>query len=136
MPSPGRLPSRHPDVRQTSSPSSGAPMSAFLPAFDPDPETRAAARTTRQGEYRFNHAYVSPLALIEDVPSRDRFPIDFTTLVLGKLMTNVVKPADADSSLRRQLRMMDTPRTAAVLAGSTAVRAVAGVGGHVIGVLA
>jgi arachidonate 15-lipoxygenase len=99
-------------------------MSAFLPTFDPDPETRAAGRTAKQGEYRYNHAYVSPLAFVEDVPSRDRFPIDFTTLVLGKIMTNVANQADADSALRRVLRKMDTPLTDAVLAGSTAVRAV------------
>ncbi len=69
-------------------------MSAFLPAFDPDPETRAAGLTGRQAEYRFNHAFVSPLAFVEDVPSRDRFPIDFTTLVLGRIMTNVATEAD------------------------------------------
>lgn len=108
-------------------------MSAFLPAFDPDPETRAAARKTKQGEYAFNHAYVSPLALVDDVPGRDRFPIDFTTAVLGKVMTYVANEADADSALRRQLRKMDTPLTDAALASSTAVRAVAGVVGKVIG---
>lgn len=111
-------------------------MSAFLPVFDPDPETRTAARQGKRGEYRYNHAYVSPLALIENVPSRDRFPIDFTTLVLGKLMTNVANQADADSALRRTLRKADTVITDVVLAGSTAVRAVVGVVGQVIGVQA
>src|SRR5262245_15626147 len=108
-------------------------MSAFLPAFDPDPETRAAARTSKQCEYVFNHAYVSPLALVDDVPGRDRFPIDFTTAVLGKVMTYVANEADSDSALRRQLRKLDTPLTDAALAASTAVRAVAGVVGTVIG---
>lgn len=111
-------------------------MSAFLPAFDPDPETRGLARQSRQGEYRFNHGYVSPLALIEDVPGRDRFPIDFTTLVLGKVMTNVANQADADSALRRKLRAMDNPIANAALAGSTAVRAVGDLVGTVIGVAA
>jgi arachidonate 15-lipoxygenase len=111
-------------------------MSAFLPAFDPDPESRDAARKAKQAEYVFNHAYVSPLALIDDVPGRDRFPIDFTTLVLGKVMTYVANEADANSALRRRLRKMDTPVTDAVLATSTAVRAVAGVVGTVIGVQA
>lgn len=111
-------------------------MSAFLPAFDPDPETRAAARTAKQAEYVFNHAYVSPLALVDDVPGRDRFPIDFTTQVLGKVMTYVANEADADSALRRQLRKMDTPLTDAALAASTAVRAVAGAVGKVIGLQA
>src|SRR5580704_8590470 len=111
-------------------------MSAFLPAFDPDPETRATAQLTKRGEYRYNHAYVSPLALIEDVPSRDRFPIDFTTLVLGKLMTNVANQADSDSAVRRLLRKVHTEVTDAILAGSTAVRAVADVVEDVIGVQA
>jgi arachidonate 15-lipoxygenase len=111
-------------------------MSAFLPAFDPDPETRDTARRGRQGEYRFNHAFVSPLAFVEDVPGRDRFPIDFTTLVLGKIMTNVANQADADSALRRTLRKMDLPGTGAVLAASTAVRGVAGLVGEFIGLQA
>src|SRR6188472_2300549 len=108
-------------------------MSAFLPAFDPDPETRAAGRSAKQDAYKYNHAYVSPLAFVEDVPSRDRFPIDFTTLVLGKIMTNVANEADADSALRRRLRAMDTPLTNMVLAGSTAVRAVGAAVSAVIG---
>ncbi len=111
-------------------------MSAFLPAFDPDPETRAAAQQGKRGEYKYNHTYVSPLAFVADVPSRDRFPIDFTTLVLGKLMTNVANQADADSALRRSLRKMDNTITNVVLAGSTAVRGVAGVVGQVIGLQA
>ncbi|HUR55518.1 MAG TPA: lipoxygenase family protein [Gemmataceae bacterium] len=114
----------------------GSPMSAFLPAFDPDPETRTAGREAKRGEYVFNHQYVSPLALVTDVPGRDRFPIDFTTLVLGKIMTNVANEADADSALRRKLRAMDTPVTNVMLAGSTAVRAVGKAVGALIGVAA
>ena len=108
-------------------------MSAFLPAFDPDPETRATGRAGRQAEYCYNHTYVSPLAFVEDVPGRDRFPIDFTTLVLGKIMTNVANQADADSALRRKLRAMDTPLAKVALAGSNAVRAVKAAVGAVIG---
>src|SRR5215467_6199589 len=111
-------------------------MSAFLPAFDPDPETRAAGRNAKQGEYRYNHGYVSPLAFVEDVPSRDRFPIDFTTLVLGRIMTNVANQADADSALRRTIRNMDLPGTSVVLGASTAVRGVAGLVGEFIGLQA
>ncbi len=111
-------------------------MSAFLPAFDPDPETRTAGRIERRTEYLYNHAYVSPLALIEDVPGRDRFPIDFTTLVLGKIMTNVANQADADSSLRRELRKSDNVLAQVALGASTAVSAVAGLVGQAIGVAA
>lgn len=108
-------------------------MSAFLPAFDPDPETRTAAKENRRAEYAYNHSYVSPLALVDDIAGRDRFSIEFTTLVLGKIMTNVANEADADSALRRQLRTMDNPLAGVALAGSTAVRAVAGAVGQVIG---
>jgi arachidonate 15-lipoxygenase len=111
-------------------------MSAFLPIFDPDPETRAAGRKDGQAEYRFNHLYVSPLCLVEHVPGRDRFAIEFTTLVLGKIMTNVANQADADSALRRTLRRMDNPLTDALLATSTAVRAVGEVVSSVLGVAA
>jgi arachidonate 15-lipoxygenase len=111
-------------------------MSAFLPAFEPDPETRESDRKCKQGEYKFNHAYVSPLSLIDEVPGRDRFSIEFTTLLLGKLMTRVANQADSDSSLRRSLRKMDTPLTDMVLAGSTAVRAIGAAVGTVIGAAA
>lgn len=108
-------------------------MSAFLPAFDPDPETRAAGMAARQAAYRFNHAYVSPLAFVERLSGDDRFPIEFTTLVLGKIMTNVANEADADSDLRRRLRQSDVPLKDMALGGSTAVRAVTGLVGKVIG---
>lgn len=108
-------------------------MSAFLPAFDPDPETRTAGRTGRRAEYVFNHTFISPLAFVEDVPSRDRFSIDFTTLVLGKIMTNVANEADANSALRRRLRAMENPVANAALAVSTTVRTVAGVVSEFIG---
>lgn len=111
-------------------------MSAFLPAFDPDPETRETGRRGRRAEYGFNHAFVSPLAFVEGVPGRDRFPIDFTTLVLGKIMTNVANQADADSALRRVLRKLDLPGTDVVLGASTAVRGVAGAVRELIGVQA
>lgn len=108
-------------------------MSAFLPAFDPDPETRAVGKAARQAAYRFNHAYVSPLAFVERLSGNDRFPIEFTTLVLGKIMTNVANEADADSALRRRLRQADVPLKEVALAGSAAVRAAAGLVGKVIG---
>ena len=111
-------------------------MSAFLPAFDPDPETRAFEREARRREYRFNHGYVSPLALAHEVPRRDRFPIDFTTMVLGKVITNVANEADADSSVRRSLRQAANPIADALLAGSTVVRGVAGLVSQAIGLQA
>src|SRR5262249_57348757 len=112
------------------------PTTAPPPASDRAPDPRTAGRDGRRAEYKYNHVYVSPLAFVEDVPSRDRFPIDFTTLVLGKIMTNVSNQADADSALRRTLRKMDLPGTGVVLGASTAVRGVAGLVGEFIGLQA
>ncbi|MBY0512807.1 MAG: hypothetical protein K2P78_02730 [Gemmataceae bacterium] len=108
-------------------------MSAFLPAFDPDPEARAADQANRRREYRFNHAYVSPLAFAHDVPRRDRFPTDFTTLVLGKVITNISNQGDDDSAVRRRLRQMANPLADAALGTGTAVRAVATMVGELVG---
>ncbi len=111
-------------------------MSAFLPAFEPDPETRVQGIVGKRNEYQFNHEYVSPLAVVQDVPSRDRFPTDFTTLMLGRIMTNISNLADDDSSIRRSLREYDNPLAKAALGASTAVRAVKTVVGEYIGVAA
>lgn len=111
-------------------------MSAFLPAFEPDPETRTAGRNARRAEYVYNHTFVSPLAFVTDVPGRDRFPIDFTTLVLGRIMTNVANQADADSALRRRLRAMDSSLANVALGASTVVRGVAGAVSEYIGMQA
>jgi len=111
----------------------GSPKSAFVPAFDPDPDARAADQAARRAEYRFNHAYVSPLAFVHDVPRRDRFPTEFTTLVLGKVITNISNQGDDDSALRRRLREMSNPLASAALGTGTAVRAVAAVVGELVG---
>ncbi|WP_020471364.1 lipoxygenase family protein [Zavarzinella formosa] len=111
-------------------------MSAFLPAFDPDPDTRDRERKGRQQQYLYNHNYVSPLAFVDDVPGGEGFPINFTTMLLGKLMTGVANEADADSAMRRTLRKMDTPLANMALAGSTAVHAVRAAVGTFIGMAA
>jgi arachidonate 15-lipoxygenase len=111
-------------------------MSAFLPAFDPDPETRASERSGKQAEYRYNHTYVSPLAFIETLPRTDQFSAYFITQVLSRVMTNVANEGDADSAIRRRLRAMSNPIADVALGASTAVRAVAGVVGEFIGLQA
>jgi arachidonate 15-lipoxygenase len=48
-------------------------MSAFLPQHDPDPAQRALGLEGARAEYRYNHQYLAPLALVENVPFRDEF---------------------------------------------------------------
>ena len=99
-----------------------APMSAFLPHFDPDPATRSTGLDTKRTEYQYNHAYVSPLAFVERVPLRDRFHQEWTAMVIAKVMTNMANQADADSAIRRKLRQYENPLTNLVLGTSTAIR--------------
>lgn len=48
-------------------------MSAFLPQHDPFPQLREAGMEQMRAEYQYNYTYVSPLAMVEQLPLRD-FP--------------------------------------------------------------
>jgi arachidonate 15-lipoxygenase len=48
-------------------------MSAFLPQHDPDPARRELGLAGARAEYRYNHQYLAPLALVEKVPLREEF---------------------------------------------------------------
>src|SRR5262245_61303894 len=48
-------------------------MSAFLPHEDPNPQLRGRRLDRRRRRYHFNHSHVSPLALVDRVPVRERF---------------------------------------------------------------
>lgn len=50
-------------------------MTAFLPQNDPHAKRRQKELTARQSDYQYCYDYVSPLALVEDVPFRDEFSI-------------------------------------------------------------
>ena len=48
-------------------------MSAFLPRFDPNPESRQAALDRSRSLYAYNFTHVSPLALLDRVPIDQEF---------------------------------------------------------------
>ncbi|HMF13291.1 MAG TPA: hypothetical protein VKE94_13330, partial [Gemmataceae bacterium] len=48
-------------------------MTAFLPQYDPAPGYRGAALKQTRGEYQYNHTYLSPLTVVEQVPIREEF---------------------------------------------------------------
>ena len=54
-------------------------MTAFLPQNDPNANRRQKELTARQKEYEYCYDYVSPLALVKDVPFRDEFSIRWMT---------------------------------------------------------
>jgi arachidonate 15-lipoxygenase len=49
------------------------PMSAFLPQHDPHPQQRAHGLAGARAEYRYNHQYLAPLAMVERVPFHEKF---------------------------------------------------------------
>jgi arachidonate 15-lipoxygenase len=48
-------------------------MSAFLPQHDPNPRRRELSLAGARAEYRYNHQYLAPLAMVERVPFREEF---------------------------------------------------------------
>lgn len=48
-------------------------MTAFLPQHDSKPKTRKTTLEQTRAEYQYNHTYMSPLAIIENIPFRDEF---------------------------------------------------------------
>ena len=56
-------------------------MSAFLPQNDPHIERRRRDLAAVRKQYRWNHTYVSPLSMVEDVPIRDEWAFQWVVLV-------------------------------------------------------
>jgi arachidonate 15-lipoxygenase len=48
-------------------------MTAFLPQYDPEPRQREASLKHARADYQYNHTYLSPLTMIQDVPFREEF---------------------------------------------------------------
>ena len=60
-------------------------MSYFLPQNDPDPQARAARLASSRSRYEYSYDYVSPLALVKEVPSREKFSFMWWLKVLGRV---------------------------------------------------
>ena len=60
-------------------------MSSFLPQYDPDPEAREETLEGAREEYQYSYDYISPLAMVKDVPSRDKFSFCWWLRVLQRV---------------------------------------------------
>src|SRR5262249_33742607 len=60
-------------------------MTAFLPHEDPNPWLRERRLARRRRRYRLNHNHVSPLAIIDRVPVRERFTVGWLHQVAGRV---------------------------------------------------
>ena len=56
-------------------------MTAFLPQHDPDPRSRQRCLALGRRQFGWNHTYVSPLAMVENVPIQDEWSFRWITMV-------------------------------------------------------
>lgn len=70
-------------------------MSSFLPQHDPDPEARREDLDRRRRQYQYCYDYISPLAMIKDVPIHEQPSLDWLLMftdraldLLGNLIEN------------------------------------------------
>jgi arachidonate 15-lipoxygenase len=87
-------------------------MTAFLPHQDPNPTLRIQRLKRCRRRYRFNHSYVSPLAIIDRVPQKERFSFGWLQQVSRQVSTvlrnRVMLEGDSRAALRleKQYRML------------------------------
>src|SRR5579864_7722570 len=87
-------------------------MTAFLPHLDPNPRLRERRLGRRRRRYRFNHTHVSPLAIIDRVPQKERFGFAWLQRVARQvssvLRNRMMLEGDSRSALRieKQYRML------------------------------
>lgn len=87
-------------------------MTAFLPHEDPSPWLRGRRLARRRRRYRFNHAHVSPLAIIDRVPVRERFTFNWLHQVASRtrvvLRNRMILEQGSRSALRleKQSRLL------------------------------
>ena len=62
-------------------------MSSFLPQYDPDPEDREEKISCAQEDYEYSYDHVSPLAMVKDVPLREKFSYCWWLKILWRLRT-------------------------------------------------
>ncbi len=99
-------------------------MTAFLPQYDPEPRQREASLKHARADYQYNHVYLSPLTLIENVPFREEFSWKWLVLtgerVLRMVENHIEWEGDAarrEAHKERHGRFFDLVRNAACDAG-------------------
>jgi arachidonate 15-lipoxygenase len=75
-------------------------MTAFLPQYDPYQDYRQRTLQARRLEYQYNHTYVSPLALLDHIPSRDRFSFSWMATMGERVLTALRNRLEAEMSLQ------------------------------------
>jgi arachidonate 15-lipoxygenase len=95
-------------------------MTAFLPQYDPALHYRRDNLQQTRGEYRYNHTYLSPLTVVENVPFREAFSwrwiIQMCERVLTMVRNHIEVDGDPDRRAAHQERhnwFYDLVRTAA-----------------------
>jgi arachidonate 15-lipoxygenase len=77
-------------------------MSAFLPQCDTDPNHRETALKQARAEYRYNHTYLSPLAVVEKLPFRDEFSWKWLIQLAERVLKMVENHIRVEGELTRR----------------------------------
>jgi arachidonate 15-lipoxygenase len=77
-------------------------MSSFLPHQDQDPDSRALGLEKSRLEYQYNYSYVSPLAMVDQVPLQDEFSWKWLVQCGEHALTMLANHIEVDGDLERQ----------------------------------
>lgn len=77
-------------------------MSAFIPQLDPDPANRKRDLADMRGHYVYNHAYLSPLAMVESLPSWEEPSWQWMVTVGESALKVLMNKAEYDGDFARR----------------------------------
>ena len=77
-------------------------MSAFIPQLDPDRPTRERDLAEMRAHYAYNHAYLSPLAMVESLPRWEEPSWQWMVTVGETALKVLLNHAESDGDLRRR----------------------------------
>lgn len=77
-------------------------MTAFLPQHDPLRLRRKLDLQARRAIYQYNYTYVSPLAMVEDVPFTDEFSVTWLVQVADRILKILANRIELDGDRTRR----------------------------------
>jgi arachidonate 15-lipoxygenase len=77
-------------------------MSAFIPQLDPDRTTRERDLANVRSHYLYNHTYLSPLAMVENLPCWEEPSWQWMVTVGETALRVLINHADNDGDIRRR----------------------------------